>query len=152
MTLNREMTCKAPSCTNSVYASGFCNGHYLRHRRGINLDAPIRRQERDRKCKIDGCDKKHYGNDLCSSHWKRWSRHSIKKQLIQKMGGKCVACGGMFHPAAFDFHHLDPSKKDFSLTNAFNNKTLDDIFDEAKKCILLCANCHRVEHAGEQYA
>jgi hypothetical protein len=68
------------------------------------------------------------------------------------MGGKCVACGGVFHPAAFDFHHLDPSKKDFSITNAFNNKTLDDIFDEAKKCILLCANCHRVEHAGEQYA
>ena len=144
--------CLQENCNNDAFCKGLCNGHYLRYRRGSKMEPLIRRQEKGRQCKIDGCNKKHYGNDLCVSHWRTWNHQSIKKKLIEIMGGKCRACGGVFHPASFDFHHLDPKQKDFSVTNGFNNKSFDDINEEAKKCILLCANCHRAEHAGEQYA
>lgn len=144
--------CSQEQCDKPALCKGLCNGHYLRYRKGIGMESPIRRQEKNRKCKIVGCKKKHYGNDLCISHWRAWNRHYTKTKLIEMMGGKCQACHGIFHPAAFDFHHLDPKKKDFSITNAFNNKTFEDIKKEVEKCILLCANCHRIEHAGEQYA
>jgi len=150
--INFGRICSQENCDKNAHCKGMCNGHYLRYRRGIDAAPPIRQKEKGRKCKIDGCYKKHYGSGFCVNHWKAWNRQSIKKKLIELMGGKCGACNEVFHPASFDFHHTDPKKKDFSITNAFNNKTFDDIKKEAEKCILLCANCHRIEHAGEQYA
>ena len=149
---NVGFSCSQDKCDSAALCKGLCNAHYLRYIRGSEMKLPVKRRERNRTCKIDGCGKKHYGNDLCNSHWRSWSRHSIKVKLIEMLGGKCQTCEKVFHPAAFDFHHLDPKKKDFSITNAFNNKTFEAIEREVKKCILLCANCHRIEHAGEQYA
>ncbi len=60
---------------------------------------------------------------------------------------KCSRCG-FNHPAALDFHHIDPSTKSFKMSNISRvekNKTL--IMEEIKKCEVLCANCHRVEHS-----
>jgi hypothetical protein len=149
---NAGKHCSQKECGKPVLCKGFCNGHYLRYRKGVKMEPSIRRQEKGRRCEIEGCEKKHYGNNLCTSHWRAWSRQSTKTKLIEMMGGRCRSCHGIFHPAAFDFHHLDPTKKDFSITNAFNNKPFDVIKKEVEKCVLLCANCHRIEHAGEQYA
>jgi hypothetical protein len=104
----------------------------------------------DRGCKVDGCGAKHYGNDYCVRHWKVWNRYSIKRKLIAELGGKCRGCGGVFHPAAFDFHHVDPAKKDFALTDKIARLSFSQLLEEANKCILLCANCHRIHHAGEE--
>lgn len=144
--------CQAPSCNKTKLSLGLCNGHYLRYKKGQDITTPIRRQEKGRLCKVDGCKSKHYANNFCVRHWKAWNRQAIKSDLIREMGGKCSVCKDVFHPAAFDFHHLDPKKKDFSITDALNNKSIEEIKLEVSKCILLCANCHRVEHAGEQYA
>jgi len=54
--------------------------------------------------------------------------------------------------AAFDFHHIDPKQKDFTITNEIANKPFKELENEVKKCILLCANCHRVVHSGGKYA
>ncbi len=60
---------------------------------------------------------------------------------------KCEKCG-FSHPAALDFHHIDPKTKKFSvsLSNAVN-KDRDEVEEEIKKCIILCSNCHRIEHS-----
>lgn len=54
-------------------------------------------------------------------------------------------CGGVFHHSAFDFHHIDPTtkEKDPGLMMTHSDEVL---FKELDKCILLCANCHRIRH------
>ena len=68
---------------------------------------------------------------------------------------KCEKCGFDKHPAALDFHHLDPSKKDFKVSKhkiTCSEEKKKIILNEISKCIVLCANCHRIEHAkNERY-
>lgn len=48
-----------------------------------------------------------------------------------------------------DFHHVDASIKIASVSNLVLRKcSMDKIKDEISKCIVLCANCHRKEHAS----
>lgn len=58
----------------------------------------------------------------------------------------CKLCGEA-EPIALDFHHLDPSQKDYEPSQA---KTMSRsvIKAEIRKCVVLCANCHRKVHAG----
>lgn len=46
-----------------------------------------------------------------------------------------------------DFHHKNPAEKGFSLSYARWFKW-SKIENEIKKCIVLCANCHRKLHKG----
>lgn len=71
-------------------------------------------------------------------------RSNIKKKCVEYKGGKCERCGYDKCIGALDFHHLDPSQKDFGIST--NIKSFDLIKKELDKCILLCANCHREEH------
>lgn len=75
-------------------------------------------------------------------HFER--RRKNKTLLIQEMGGKCKVCGYNKSIAAFDFHHLDPETKEKD--NKFSDMTLANAREEIKKCILVCANCHREIH------
>lgn len=59
-------------------------------------------------------------------------------------GGCCERCGYNKCIKALEFHHLDPSKKDFTISN--DHFRLKEAIEESKKCILLCANCHRELH------
>lgn len=50
-------------------------------------------------------------------------------------------------PICLDLHHLDPKEKEISLGDAIRRGwTFDRMMQEASKCIVLCANCHRKEH------
>lgn len=73
-------------------------------------------------------------------------QRNLKKQAIEYKGGKCVDCDGVFHPAVFDFHHLNPDEKDFSLSHRKQLKFGEEIKQELDKCVLLCSNCHRMRH------
>ena len=70
-----------------------------------------------------------------------------KKQALRewKQTLQCARCEET-HPACLEFHHPDPSRKEFSIAAA-GNRALATIQAEAAKCIVLCANCHRKEHA-----
>lgn len=70
-----------------------------------------------------------------------------KLELIRLYGGKCNHCNGEFHPEVFDFHHIDPSTKSFSIGGSGLLKPFDLVLEEAAKCIMLCSNCHRTLHA-----
>ena len=55
-------------------------------------------------------------------------------------------CGYNKCIAALDFHHLDPNAKEGGIIGT--TASLEKQREEAKKCILVCANCHREIHAG----
>jgi len=62
---------------------------------------------------------------------------------------KCTKCG-FSHIAALDFHHEDPSKKEGNIHRFVSNGQFKKVYEEIKKCIVLCANCHRIHHAEER--
>lgn len=69
-----------------------------------------------------------------------------KRRSVEYAGGCCQLCGYDTYDGALEFHHLDPSKKDFQVNMTL--RTWKTIKEEIDKCILLCANCHREVHAG----
>lgn len=85
----------------------------------------------------------------CDKREKRKSRNERRKKLVSKFGNKCQICGYDRYIGALEFHHLEPEKKDPSFSEGFDSgRSLKILIKEAKKCILVCANCHREEHAG----
>lgn len=57
-------------------------------------------------------------------------------------GGKCTECGFDKEVRILQFHHLRDKK--FNLSQY--RRPLEQMREEAKKCILLCPNCHAKEH------
>lgn len=74
-------------------------------------------------------------------------RRKVKRILVEEAGGACAQCGYDRCVAALQFHHLDRAKKRFGLSRGGTPLALDTLRDEARKCVLLCANCHaEAEH------
>jgi transposase len=69
-------------------------------------------------------------------------RRAVKRILVEEAGGRCAICGYDRMPAALQFHHVDPGSKAFSLSDNGISRSLSRARLEARKCILLCANCH----------
>ncbi|HSK49784.1 MAG TPA: hypothetical protein VK889_04725 [Solirubrobacterales bacterium] len=75
-------------------------------------------------------------------------RRVVKRTLVEEAGGKCVICGYSRCQRALQFHHLDPTTKKFHLGHAGHCRSLARSRAEARKCVLLCANCHAEVEAG----
>jgi len=60
----------------------------------------------------------------------------------------CSKCGAK-HPAIIDFHHVikDGTKREVNRLAAEGRYTA--AVEETKKCVPLCANCHRIFHYEE---
>ena len=103
-------------------------------------------------CKECGCelDKKKLKGNLCMKcHYKYMNAYRVAKRnaAVEHLGARCMDCGNTFPYACYDFHHTDPTKKDDCVANYIrNNRKLEVILEEASKCELLCANCHRIRH------
>lgn len=93
------------------------------------------------------------GNSLrcgrCASRSVVDSRRKKKRKLVKLFGGKCKRCGYARYIGALDFHHKDPSMKKFSLSVKGLCYSWETILREARKCILLCKNCHAEVEAGK---
>jgi hypothetical protein len=70
-----------------------------------------------------------------------------KQELVNRFGGKCTDCGGEFSAVVYDFHHTDPTEKDFNPSYIFKMNP-QRAEEELKKCVMLCSNCHRIRHYG----
>lgn len=70
-----------------------------------------------------------------------------KVKAIALLGDCCDECKKQFHPAAMDFHHLDPNTKNHELNAPMMSRKWESIVREISKCRLLCSNCHRTLHA-----
>ena len=61
----------------------------------------------------------------------------------------CSRCG-YNNMLALEFHHRNPKTKIRSISAMFHNgDALKTLAKEIKKCDVLCANCHKIEHASE---
>lgn len=69
-------------------------------------------------------------------------RRRVKEILVEEAGGSCRICGYDRYVGALQFHHLDPATKSFSLSHEGITRSLEAARAEARKCILLCSNCH----------
>lgn len=76
-------------------------------------------------------------------------RRLIKKKAVEYKNNECYICKKQFPYSVYDFHHLDPTKKDFGLGDKTSTVKWDKVKDEIDKCILVCANCHRQIHSGD---
>lgn len=62
----------------------------------------------------------------------------------------CEQCG-QDHPATLDFHHEDSDDKEFSISSMpARGISIENMKNEISKCMVLCANCHRIVHYEEK--
>lgn len=76
-------------------------------------------------------------------------RDTNREKIKAYYGGKltCAHCGLQDECfSVYDFHHINPSEKEERI-GVLINRGWERIEEELKKCIVLCANCHRKEHA-----
>ena len=75
-------------------------------------------------------------------------RHQkVKRILVAEWGGACAICGYSRSVSSLHFHHVDPTTKSFAV-NMAHGKSLAAFKAEARKCVLVCANCHGEIEAG----
>jgi hypothetical protein len=84
----------------------------------------------------------------CASETVSERRREVKRILVAEHGGACVLCGYDRCVGALHFHHVDPATKRFNLSLKGMARSLDNVREEARKCVLLCANCHAEVEAG----
>lgn len=84
----------------------------------------------------------------CDYESEKRHRRTLKIKLVEHFGGKCIKCGYNKSLRALSFHHRDPKNK---LLGISTNIALNKLIEEAKKCDLLCANCHmELEEKGSR--
>jgi hypothetical protein len=76
-------------------------------------------------------------------------RHrKVRAILLTEAGGRCAVCGYDRCATNLHFHHVDRAEKAFNV-NMSSGKSLSAYRTEARKCVLVCANCHGEIEAGE---
>lgn len=102
-----------------------------------------------------------YSNGYTPSGTKKWKptckqcenverKESFDKILLEVYPIlECQLCGYSRCIEALEFHHKDSSEKDFNISQArTSRRNRSVVLSELKKCILVCANCHREIHYG----
>lgn len=75
-------------------------------------------------------------------------RQVLKQKAVDYMGGACQFCGYARCSNALEFHHKDPSQKDFGISAKGYTRSWKKVQQELDKCVLVCSNCHQEIHAG----
>ncbi len=114
------------------------------------------------KSKKDGlnCECKECANQYLKEHYSKNKIYYAKNAKAQKkktkqwlyelkMGLKCAHCEAD-NPIVLDFHHIDPTTKEATVAHISRNNAKERILKEIAKCIVLCANCHRIEHWNQK--
>src|SRR6056297_2569932 len=82
---------------------------------------------------------------------RRTKAEQRKKWNTYKSTLKCINCG-FSHPAALDFHHVIMRPDNAKVHRLLANHSYARVMEEIKKCVVLCANCHRIHHHEERLA
>ena len=106
---------------------------------------PIVKKEKDK-----GYSRKHYEKNI---EQVIFANNTVKargkaKWDLYKSGLHCARCPEN-HVACMDFHHINPEEKEYAVSDLVSNKMFTKAYKEIKKCIVLCANCHRRLHWEE---
>ena len=73
-------------------------------------------------------------------------RRKVKAMAVEHKGGQCERCGYNKFLGALEFHHKDPSKKDFGISSEGITRSWAKVKTELDKCVMLCSNCHKEVH------
>jgi transposase-like protein len=84
----------------------------------------------------------YYRCKRCRSEAVARRRRKVKEILVAEAGGRCRLCGYDRSVAALEFHHLDPATKRMPLSSQGISYGIETLREEARKCVLLCGNCH----------
>ncbi|MEK6895196.1 MAG: hypothetical protein AABX48_01620 [Nanoarchaeota archaeon] len=93
---------------------------------------------------------KYSGNEQIHINSVAKRRKKTKLKAVEYMGGKCIKCGYSKYPEVLEFHHKDPSTKEFNLGVGGLTRSWERTRKEIEKCELLCANCHREYHVEQK--
>lgn len=137
-------TCKVDNCPNDAIALDMCNAHYLRYKNNRPIDKPVQKKSTGFCVECGSKIGSKGGWNKCAKHYKEARQKAIKEALVNALGGCCQKCHGIFPLAVYDFHHIGKKEADPSYLIA--NRSIESIANEISNCILLCANCHRIEH------
>lgn len=78
-------------------------------------------------------------------------RKRIKIRMIQAFHNKCCICEKTFIPEIYEFHHINASEKTKGLSyGVAYSWSWKRIVQELRKCIMVCANCHRLIEYGNK--
>lgn len=81
----------------------------------------------------------------CAEQHSKTRIHTIILEIIGNYS--CKICGYDKCNEALEFHHIDPSKKEYEIKD-LRSHSKETLVKEIDKCILVCANCHREIHYG----
>lgn len=79
--------------------------------------------------------------DKCNTYDK--TAKGRKYEFVESLKTPCVKCGED-RTYVIEFHHIDPSTKLFNIAKSTRNN--NSLLEESKKCVCLCANCHKEFH------
>lgn len=89
---------------------------------------------------------------VCKECHKKKSKENYDKKVSAvsdyKSSCGCAKCGES-RSYILEFHHIDPSQKDYTIANRAR-ASLESIMSEIKKCVVLCSNCHQEFHHFER--
>ncbi len=114
----------------------YCHKYYPESEFGVALTTEKKIYRRN-KCKN------------CYQETKRQLQQKYKKWIADyKKEQRCSMCGFADH-RALEFHHL--GNKEFSIAKyAYYHYGFKRLKKEIEKCVVLCANCHRILHDKER--
>ncbi len=114
----------------------YCNKYYSESEFGVALTTE-KKVYRRHKCRY------------CYRDTKNKLREKYRQWLIDyKKEQKCIKCKISDH-RVLEFHHLGDKENDIA-TLFHRSSGLDRIKREIKKCVVVCANCHKIMHYNER--
>ena len=114
----------------------YCNKYYPESHFGVarTTETKVYRRHKCRACYRTT-------KQILQERYRKWFTDYKKKK-------RCERCGFKDH-RALDFHHL--TTKAFTIGDqAYYHYNPDRVKKEMEKCIILCANCHRILHEEQR--
>ena len=131
------------------YGKNKCSGPKRKNEESKSI--PYFKEDGKRNVHCNKCNKLFFTKNriyICPGCTSRENRRKNKRKAVNYKGGKCESCGYNECLDCLCFHHIDPSKKDFTVSLLWLKKW-ELIEAEIKKCTLLCNNCHCKIHSKE---
>lgn len=93
--------------------------------------------------------------EYAKNHWNKYRKEKLngdrirmskRQEFLDTLKTACAKCGES-RVWVIQFHHIDPEQKKFGVGDGSNcHKSKDAVIQEVKKCVCLCANCHKEFH------
>ena len=81
---------------------------------------------------------------LAQKHERKMRMYELYQQIKSEL--RCSQCGES-HPATLHFHHRNPKEKEFNIADFVKRGgSVEALYKEMEKCVVLCANCHAKLH------